>query len=184
MAILVSSPLASESIAAQQRSYVTYTFPSLARVVNGEDPKITVLEARTVIASSGSTGLRTWEAALHLSVYLCSPGARDLVKHKRVLEVGAGTGLLSLLCTKYLEASHVLSTDGSDEVVEAINENLFINRLDTHPGIQARSFRWGAILDEDEAGTKESYDLVLGADIVSLRISSDGNTDAKHTIDL
>ena len=120
-----------------------------------------------MLASSGTTGLRTWEAALHLGEFLTIHGPR-YVQGKRVLELGAGTGLLSILCCKYLHAVEVLATDGNLEIVEALEDNLFLNDLeDKQNNIRCRVLRWGRMLDDGEEGLTPDFDTVLGSDIVS-----------------
>lgn len=150
---------------AQQKSYVTYTTP----IQSSEAPSITTLEARSVLASSGNTGARTWEAALRLGGYLFSDAGRHHVAGKNVLELGAGTGLLSILCAKYLDARFVLATDGSGEVVDSIQSNLYLNGLEGAGKIQADVLKWGhAIVGGMVEGQEEArhYLLILGADIV------------------
>ncbi|KIW02146.1 uncharacterized protein PV09_06631 [Verruconis gallopava] len=159
LAVLMSRKLPTEATAAQQSAYVTYSFPSLG----GLDPAITLLESRSVIASSGTTGRRTWEAALHLSRYLVE--GKKIVKDKHVLELGAGTGLVSILCARWLGAKHVTATDGDDSVVEDMQKNIFLNGLEGDNSIYAKSLKWGHVFEEDEAGQSPYFDVVLGADI-------------------
>ena len=112
-----------------------------------------------MVVAVGTTGLRTWEAALHLGQYLCTDPS--LVGGKRVLELGAGTGYLSILCARQLGAAHVVATDGSDEVVVALAENFALNGLQEGPDarLSAAELRWGQeLMDAD-------VDVVLGADI-------------------
>ena len=152
----------SEAVAAQLPSYVTYIYPSQAEGT----PEITILESRAVIASAGTTGRRTWEAALHLSQYLWQHG-ESMIRGKKVLELGAGTGLVSVLCARWLGADHVTATDGDDGVVEDIRGNLFLNGLEGMNAIYAKSLKWGQNMDENEAGQPPFYNVVLGADVVS-----------------
>ena len=158
----MSEPQLPEAVAAQQPSHVTYIYPSN----DGIEPQITILESRSVIASAGTTGRRTWEAALHLSKYLWHSG-KSSVQGKTVLELGAGTGLVSILCSRWLGARHVTATDGDDSVVEDIQKNLFLNQLEHSNSVYAKSYRWGQSPEEDEGGLTRSYDLILGADVVS-----------------
>lgn len=160
----MSQKLPSEIIAAQQPSYVTYSFPMPKQTVT---PTVTLLESRSVIASSGTTGRRTWEAALHLSKYLSDAGASK-VTGKKILELGAGTGLVSILCARWLGAQHVTATDGADEVAEDLQKNIFLNGLEGSDKIYAKDLLWGRALEEDEGGQPHEYDVVLGADIVGL----------------
>ncbi|AEO63714.1 uncharacterized protein THITE_2109257 [Thermothielavioides terrestris NRRL 8126] len=161
---LLSQPLPSEMEAAQQRSYVTYHLSLLQAPI--DNPHITLLEARSLIAASGTTGLRTWEAALHLGQYLCvNP---SLVRDKRILELGTGTGYLAVLCAKYLGAEHVIASDGSGEVVNKLADSFFLNGLQGSDRVSATELKWGHALlgtEEDAWNGGRHVDMVLGADI-------------------
>ena len=169
---LVTADLPSETTAVQQKSYVTFSClsPSLSfSNLPDKEPAITLLERRHLISGSSTTGFRTWEAALHLGSYLLSSQGQGIVRDKNVIELGAGTGFLSILCAKHLGARHVTATDGDEGVVEALKENLFLNELDDENKVNASVLRWGRGLrgswveDECEAWP---YEVVLGADIV------------------
>lgn len=169
---LISSDLPDEMLAAQQRSYVSFScLPPSSNVseVPDKEPTITLLERRNLISGSSTTGFRTWEAALHLGSYLLTPAGQALVRDKNVFELGAGTGFVSMLCAKHLGARHVTATDGDEAVVETLKENLFLNGLDDESKVNASVFRWGRALIgswvEDEC-EEWPYDVVLGADIV------------------
>ncbi|EFX01005.1 hypothetical protein CMQ_5947 [Grosmannia clavigera kw1407] len=173
MSELLSQPLPSELAAAQQKTYVVYTISALDEsggrdITKASDdcPKITLLESRTIISAQGTTGLATWEAALHMGQYLCS--RPDYIKGKHVLELGAGTGYLSILCAQYLGAADVLATDGSDDVINNLPESFFLNGLQGSTKATVAGLKWGHAL----IGTEESkwrggrpVDIVLGADI-------------------
>lgn len=161
---LLSQPLPSETDAAQQRDYVMYHLSLLdtAPTAALNPPHINLLESRALISASGTTGLRTWEAALHLGQYLClNP---SLVKNKRILELGTGTGYLAVLCAKYLGSDHVVASDGSDEIVNHLSDSFFLNGLQGSSTVSAKQLIWGHALigaewDEGRLNT------VLGADI-------------------
>ncbi|TLD32909.1 hypothetical protein PspLS_01604 [Pyricularia sp. CBS 133598] len=176
---LMSQPTPSEATAAQQKSYVTYHLSLLdepSSSSSNRSKSITLLENRHLIAASGTTGLRTWEAALHLGQYLCLQ-ADSLVSGRRVLELGAGTGYLSMLCAAHLGAAHVVASDGSDDVVANLPEGAFLNGLQQQEGdaaaakgaaVQPMDLKWGHALvgTEDERWNGgEPVDLVLGADV-------------------
>ena len=161
----MGQPWPSASAAAQLKSYVTYTSP----IANPRAIQVTLLEAPSLLASSGTTGFRTWEAALFLGAYLSSPEGSHLVIGKSVLELGAGTGFLSIFCAR-LGALRVLATDGSQEVVADLKSNIHINQLDNSELIQTAILQWGHSLIggiADCRKEKRSYNLVLGADVVS-----------------
>ncbi|CAD6571552.1 MAG: hypothetical protein ASARMPRED_004635 [Alectoria sarmentosa] len=164
LAQYMAQPLPSASAAAQQKSYVTYTAPS----PDSNSPKITLLEFPSLLASSGTTGFRTWEAALFLAAYLSSSDGTHLVTGKNVLELGAGTGFLSILCAKNLGAQRVLATDGSQEVISDLKSNIHLNGLEGRELIQTAMLQWGHALIGGVADCREekgAYDLVLGADV-------------------
>jgi predicted nicotinamide N-methyase len=142
---------------------VTYTFQVTPLI---EADTVTVLESRSIISALGTTGLRTWEAALHLACYLKSVEGSKHIRGKRVLEIGAGTGVVSILAAKYLSPQSVLATDGSQDVVDALQDNIFLNGLQGSDKIDARILKWGRYLDEDEGGQEKTFDILLGADIV------------------
>ncbi|MCJ1425884.1 hypothetical protein MMC29_003785 [Sticta canariensis] len=163
LAQLVAQPLISASVAAQQKSYVTYTAPSFEM----DAPELTIFEARSLLASSGTTGLRTWEAALFLGTYLFSSAGKYIVQ-KNILELGAGTGFLSILCAKHLGARYVLATDGSGAVVNDLESNIFLNGLEGAEIINAGMLNWGHMLNDEilKGGDENrSYDLIIGADV-------------------
>lgn len=151
----------------QQKIYVTYIAPTW----NDRVQSITLLESRSLIACGGTTGLRTWEAALHLGHFLFSAAGRSLVDGKRVIELGAGTGFISILCALHLGAEGVLATDGSGDVVDHLKSNLFLNDLDRSAKIETTVLKWGhALIDGvfEKSDTSEPYNLIVGADVVSV----------------
>jgi predicted nicotinamide N-methyase len=173
LSTLMSSELPSETTAVQQKSYVTFTTlpENLSREdEEADDPTMTLLERRQLISGSLTTGYRTWEAALHLGAYFLSGQGQELIKGKSILELGAGTGFLAILCAKNLGAAHVTTTDGDEGVVEALKENLFLNGLDDERKVLTSVLRWGHgvrgswVQDDFE---EHPYDTVIGADIVS-----------------
>lgn len=158
-------------MAAQQKSFVTYTAPSFAT----DAPEVTLLEARSLLASSGTTGLRTWEAALLLGTYLFSSAGKYIVQNKNIIELGAGTGFLSILCAKHLEAKYVLATDGSGDVINDLESNIFLNGLEGTGTINAAVLNWGHMLDDEilkGADENRLYDLIIGADVVGTNLSN------------
>ncbi|KAI1341700.1 S-adenosyl-L-methionine-dependent methyltransferase [Xylariaceae sp. FL0016] len=171
LAHLMTKGVPSEFQAMQEKAYVAFTCLPEARgsdESSSSEPRITLLERRNLISGSRTTGFRTWEAALHLGSYLLtSPGA-ELVCGKNVLELGAGTGFLTILCAKVLGAKHVTTTDGDGGVIESLDENLQLNDLDDGERVMTNTLWWGEELKgtwvEDDC-SKAPYDVVIGADI-------------------
>lgn len=172
LSLQFATPLPAEAESMQKKSYVTYFLSSVpdpssaSPAMSAEDPHITLLENRSLISGSGTTGHRTWEAALHLGQYLCANPS--IVKHKRVLELGAGTGYLSILCANYLASNHVIVSDGSDEVLNNLPDNFFLNQLQDSGRVTPMDIKWGHALvgtEEDKWNGGRAVDTVLGADI-------------------
>jgi predicted nicotinamide N-methyase len=80
----------------------------------------------------------------------------ELVKGKRVLELGSGTGLTGLYAAK-LGASHVTLTDFIDFNIENIKRNIKENGLERVS--EPRWFKWGTNL-------REQWDVIIGSDII------------------
>lgn len=173
MSTLFVSSLPSEAESAQQKAYVTYAFPRPASDSTSNDRAVTLLEARSVISSSGTTGLRTWEAALLLGTYLASEEGQVAIRGKRILEVGAGTGMLAILCAMHLDISGIVATDGDEAVVDAIKTNSFLNDLDVGDSnksvLRTAAFKWGRPVDATTFSEDYGMDppeVLLGADVV------------------
>lgn len=170
-AALRAESIISEAEAAQQKSYVTYGFRTRLHDDSsiGHINEITMLENRSVLSSGTTTGLRTWEAALHLGAFLCTEPGRTLIGGRNIMELGAGTALLSILCSRHLGARHVLATDGEGCLLSDITTNLFLNALDGDTQrIDVAVLRWGSWLGslEREEIMKGDMEVILGADIV------------------
>lgn len=166
---LLGAPLPTEAVSAQERCRVRHHLSSLRRHDDTErwdEPAVMLMESPWLISAAGTTGLRTWEAALHLGQYLCLH--RDMVAGKRVLELGAGTGYVSILCAKHLSCAHAVASDGSEEVVSNLADNFALNHVDPSR-LTAMKLQWGGEADEeddDEVQAAGSCDVVLAADVI------------------
>ncbi|KAI1084334.1 putative methyltransferase-domain-containing protein [Whalleya microplaca] len=168
---LTARGVSSEPQPAQEDAYVTFIClpENWDREADAaSEPTVTLLERRHLVSGSRITGFRTWEGAMHLASYLCTGAGSDLVRGKNVLELGAGTGFLAILCAKHLGARHVTTTDGDGGVVEALRENLSLNSLDDGQKVRAETLLWGSDLEGtwvEEDCHASPYDVVIGADI-------------------
>ncbi|RAL04344.1 protein-lysine N-methyltransferase [Aspergillus ibericus CBS 121593] len=181
---LLCTPKPSSIEQAQQLTYITYTAPTLTgnQVEGCEVPEartILTSESRNAILTAGTTGHRTWEAALHLATYLsATPEGTAHIAGKRVLELGAGTGLVSMLCAKYLEAEMVVATDREVGLMRQIEDCAERNQLEKEK-FRGRICEWGRDLEtcpqnEDDDGEakddwmtgKVEFDVALGADLI------------------
>lgn len=167
---LIMLPKPSAIQQAQQLGYIKYTAPAYQAPSGseGHEPRTVITsESRGLILSSGTTGFRTWEAALRLGTYLASSAtAESLVRGKRVIELGAGTGFISLFCAKYLSPKRVVATDREPALIESIRDCVEKNQIEERllvPGI----WEWGNdLLVQEETGEDGGFDVALGADLV------------------
>ncbi|KAH0837639.1 hypothetical protein AYO21_09472 [Fonsecaea monophora] len=171
MGYLSSLPHGDQTDEAQQSRVHSY-YPPLSLDARGVRP-ILINEASNLLSRGSNVGLRTWEAALHLAWYLFTQRP-DIVNNKHVLELGAGTGFLSLLCAIHLKASSVLATDGSGLVCESLENNVLLNKqngtLDGCISPEVLQLDWtdqpaiAELLSKAEKSAMR-YDLIIGADV-------------------
>ena len=105
-------------------------------------------------------GSTVWDAALVLCAFLESAQGRELVKGSRVVELGAGTGIVSIVADK-VGASWTLATD-LPEYVPFIWQNIGLN-IDS--GCKAACLDWKSWESES---IPRDVDWVLCADCVYL----------------
>lgn len=89
--------------------------------VDGQSEIITLKENHNKI-SQGTTGLNVWEAALALCEW--SVANKLLICGKNVLELGAGIGLSGLVIGKCCRPTSITLTDGDDNVLDYLTENV------------------------------------------------------------
>ncbi|EAW20953.1 protein-lysine N-methyltransferase [Aspergillus fischeri NRRL 181] len=181
---LVTQPKPSALQQAQQLAYVKYTAPVQDADADGApsgehraNRTIITSESRGLILSAGTTGFRTWEAALHLGSFLSTPAGQVLVRGNRVIELGAGTGFLSMFCAKHLGVQSMVATDREPGLIENIRDCMRRNELDPaifHPAI----WEWGTPLSLTQSGQEDegdaavlgsgdlAFDVALGADLI------------------
>lgn len=181
-------------------THVTYTIaPPTTTHADGDS--LTLIESRNIISSSGHTGSRTWEAALALGELLISSHHHTThpltfppntttptifttpLPHKHILELGAGTGFLSILCAK-LGARKVLATDGDWRVCSSLQKNVAENKVSEVVSVGRLLWGSGNVVEDaedadfepgsnadhngEEQGEKGyiTPDVVLAADVV------------------
>ncbi|XP_063620648.1 protein-lysine N-methyltransferase EEF2KMT [Cydia splendana] len=136
---------------------------------------ITIKETNNMVVN-GTTGMRTWEAALMLADWaLCN---EDIFLNKKVLELGSGVGFTGITIAKHCKIKSIVLTDCHDDVLKAIRENILINLPDSineknnymidaernsQPNIDVMMLDWNY---DDEIPSHLVPDIVIGADIV------------------
>lgn len=111
-------------------------------------------------ANDSANGTRTWEAGILLARYVEATCA-DKMRKKRVVELGPGTGLLSVYLGK-LGCAEVQSLDYNALVVALLKRNVAENRVT----VKVRRFDWGEAADVAWLAGAGPWDWLLGADCV------------------
>lgn len=120
--------------------------------------EVLIEEDRSLLAQAGGTGYRTWEAALVLSEYLiASSCGATAAGTSRVLELGAGTGLVGLVLSKL--GYDVTLTDGDPIVVERLKKTVRLNGLTA----RVEQLVWSSPNDVCRAN---EYDVLVAADVL------------------
>lgn len=131
-----------------------YLIPSQKQVV-------TLKESKTFI-SEGTTGLCSWQASLALSEWLLKHSEK--IANKKILELGAGTGLSGIVAAKCCNAKFVTLSDGSPAVVNLLRENLSLNFDNEDSNIESRLLLWEDV-SESDFSEHNLPEVLLGADI-------------------
>ena len=131
------------------------------------DVEVSIKEAPRLISGSGTTGLRTWEAALYLATYLSS---QSHLCNKTVLELGTGTGLvgLSLVKSPHVQLKRMMFTDGDSQLLDNLGPTLELNGA-KRSNVVCQQLLWGTTDPTNPEAyiqpTPSQVDYVIGADI-------------------
>uniref|UniRef100_A0A8D0C5I2 Methyltransferase 21C, AARS1 lysine n=1 Tax=Salvator merianae TaxID=96440 RepID=A0A8D0C5I2_SALMN len=118
-----------------------------------------------------SFGAIVWPAGLALCQYLESNQQEINLKEKKALEIGAGTGLVSIVAS--MLGAIVTATD-LPEVLANLEFNVSRNtrNINIHKP-EVRKLVWGENLEEDFPKSTHRYDFVLATDVVYHHIDPD-----------
>ncbi|XP_069493151.1 protein-lysine methyltransferase METTL21C [Ambystoma mexicanum] len=114
--------------------------------------------------SIDSYGAVVWPGALALCQFLENNHEELALKDKKILELGSGTGLVSIVAS--MLGAYVTATDMSD-VLGNMSYNLLKNtrNLRVHKP-EARELVWGSDLTQTFPRSSCRYDFILAADVV------------------
>ncbi|KAK0548068.1 hypothetical protein OC845_003761 [Tilletia horrida] len=125
-----------------------------------------LLDESGTMISSGTTGLRTWEASLQVANHIVSspPGSSTPLNLEtiirpstRVLELGSGVGML--------DASVVL-TDVPGPVLETLEGTLRQNDLASSELVQVAALDWVELSNESDTGSIHTWLHALGPNVI------------------
>ena len=119
-----------------------------------------------------SVGLQSWGSSIRLAERMCldpdafglSP-ARPSEPNSRILELGAGTGLLSIAAAKLLPSVEVIATDYHPSVLDNLRQNISTNFPNISPcPVDILALDWQNPVYEGALATR--FDVILAADVV------------------
>jgi predicted nicotinamide N-methyase len=125
-------------------------------------------------ANGGGVGASVWRAAISLGRWLeaehnAAARGEFLLAGKSVLELGAGTGLTSVVCAR-LGAERVVCTDGDEALLPLTERNVSANlRSEVRRRCRVMRLRWGHEGDVRAARAAcgaRGPDVVVAADVV------------------
>ncbi|KAF9069323.1 hypothetical protein BDP27DRAFT_1325700 [Rhodocollybia butyracea] len=118
-------------------------------------------------------GLQSWASSIVLSERICAEPLRFSLAPKqdgaalRILELGAGTGLLSVVAAKILEpfAPSIFATDYHPDVLVNLRANIGTNfPSSVPPPVSVHQLDWEC--PDYSSPMDEPFDLILGADVI------------------
>lgn len=148
----------------QQEDALTrqFTFPLCAE---GKAVTVELNDAPLLATDHTSVGLQSWASAIIFAERICAdPTQYFSIPHRgaslRVLELGAGTGLLSIAAAQTLDFmgvdAEILATDYHSSVLQNLMQNVQTNNV----SVEVESLDWSS------PPPLEQYDVILAADVV------------------
>lgn len=148
----------------QQEDALTrlFTFPLCAE---GKVVTVELNDAPLAPTDHTSVGLQSWASAIIFAERICADPARYLsipsgAAPLRVLELGAGTGLLSIATAQILDCMRVDAQIVATDYHPAVLQNLMRNAQTNNVSVQVE------VLDWSRPPPLEPYDVILAADVV------------------
>ncbi|XP_031629260.1 protein-lysine N-methyltransferase EEF2KMT [Contarinia nasturtii] len=143
------------------------------RANENDDFQTVILKENRNKISQGTTGLNIWESALAISEWALQN--KNIFDSKNVIELGAGTGLSSLIIAKCCSPKSICITDGHVKVIENLLENVHNNfekssddrfHHGTQTVIDAMMLDWMTITEKFIKERLMQVDLIIAADVI------------------
>lgn len=136
------------------------------------------VELNDLVASEdhSSVGLQSWASSIHFARLMAQDPARFGIlpgQSQRILELGAGTGMLSIATAKIIHAlvenespvtTEIIATDYHPDVLRNLERNVESNLPSARASVTVRPFDWQ--YPSWEAPFASTFDTILGADVV------------------
>ncbi|KAF7331645.1 hypothetical protein MKEN_00044200 [Mycena kentingensis (nom. inval.)] len=137
-----------------------FAFP----VPDGPALQIELNDAALSSSDHTSVGLQSWGSAIIFGQRICAdPAAFGLADGPlRILELGAGTGLLSIVAAKLLPRATVVATDYHPAILDNLAANVHTNYLDDRICVARLDWQYPS----DGAPLDKTFQILLAADVV------------------
>ncbi|XP_018432105.1 PREDICTED: protein-lysine methyltransferase METTL21E-like [Nanorana parkeri] len=117
-----------------------------------------------IVESTDLFGATVWPSALVLCYFLEKHGKQLGLEDKCIIEIGSGTGLVSIVAT--LLGAQVIATDLED-LIGNLQYNVVRNtKLKCKHAPQVKELTWGSNLEEKFPKSSSNFDYILAADVV------------------
>ncbi|XP_026858603.2 protein-lysine N-methyltransferase EEF2KMT isoform X2 [Electrophorus electricus] len=124
------------------------------------------LEENVAVISEGTTGLVTWEAALHLAEWALEHP--DIFTGRTVLELGSGVGLTGIVVCRVCKPTKYVFSDCHQSVLERLRNNITRNGLTEQgsPGVSVltEEVDWQNV--KKDQLRRIGADTIIAADVV------------------
>ena len=152
----------------------TFSFPFLGS--KADTIEVELNDAPLLSGDHTSVGLQSWASSIILSERMCAQPATFRLDANssrsggRILELGAGTGLLSISAAKILqrygalENTTIVATDFHPDVLANLRRNVDTNFTSFHNAIDVRCLDWEH--PDLTAPSDKPFDIILAADVV------------------
>ena len=160
-----------------------FTFPTCAGSSEGTTIHVELNDAPLLSDDHTSVGLQSWGSSIRLAERICmDPGTFSLSRGQRILELGAGTGLLSIAAAKLLALPDpssgstsarftVVATDYHPHVLDNLHDNVSTNFPPARSAhsvvdsvVEVLPLDWQSPILEGPLADK--FDCILAADVV------------------
>ncbi|KAE9395529.1 hypothetical protein BT96DRAFT_922743 [Gymnopus androsaceus JB14] len=168
---LLSLLLSSEQLEEEEDCSVTRSFQFL--VQGGTVIEAELNDAPLLNEDHTCVGLQSWASSIVLSEQICADPSRFSLSSSnkgiplRILELGAGTGLLSIVAAKLLQpptSTSIFATDYHPDVLVNLRANIATNFPGLAHPISVHQLDWE--FPDYSAPMDEPFDLILAADVV------------------
>lgn len=117
--------------------------------------------------SHDATGHRIWLGARLLLHAVSSQALLQYLEGKRILELGAGTGMAGIAIVKAVRVRQMTLTDASPSAMGLCEKNCKMN--DVKENVEIQKLSWGDTLPSSSSGDKGAgilFDTVVAADVL------------------